>query len=196
MNFQCFHVNVDWHCFCRVDKMTASRSRHVTLKGAHVHETSVGVTFCAPCVGTILGAVSECSKYVTFSNTFGAPVLQTTVCVAFGARRRSVPPRLLETSLATWAANAGQEFRSAPAPSGITSPRSPRSASGNPTRPHHEHFQTSQLVSQPYVFLYFRRSRSEHKRHSTPGSALDTRLCIRPQGGILRSRWRHAYVVA
>ena len=196
MNFQCFLVNVDWHCFCQVDKMEVSRWQHGMLKGAHVHGTSVSVAFGAPCAGTILGALSECSKYVTFSNTFGAPVLQTTVCVAFGARRRSVPPRLLETSLATWAANAGQEFRSAPAPSGITSPRSPRSASGKPTRPHHEHFQTCQLISQPFVFLYFKRAWSEDKRHSTPGSALDTRLCIRPQGGILRSRLRHAYVVA
>ena len=95
--------------------MKASRSQHVTVKGAHVHETSVGVTFGAPCVGTILGAVSECSKHVTFSIAFGAPVLQTTVGAVFGARRRSVPPRLLEASLATWAANAGHDFRDTPA---------------------------------------------------------------------------------
>ena len=95
--------------------MKASRSQHVTVKGAHVHETLVSVTFGAPCVGTILGAASECSKYVTFSIAFGAPVLQTTVCVMFGARRRSVPPRLLETSLATWAAKAGHDFGDTPA---------------------------------------------------------------------------------
>ena len=94
--------------------MKASRSQHVTVKGAHAHETSVSVTFGAPCVGTILGAVSECSKYVTFSIAFGAPVLQTTVGVMFGARRRSVPPRLLETSLATWAAKAGHDFGAPP----------------------------------------------------------------------------------
>ena len=75
----------------------------------------MSVTFGAPCVGTILGAVSECSKYVTFSIAFGAPVLQTTVGVMFGARRRSVPPRLLETSLATWAAKAGHDFGDTPA---------------------------------------------------------------------------------
>ena len=89
--------------------MKANRSQHVTVKGAHVHETLVSVTFGAP--------------------------------------RRSVPLGLLETCLATWAAQTGQEFRSASDPSGITSPRSPRSASGNFTRPHHEHLQTSHLVS-------------------------------------------------
>ena len=182
MNFQWFLVNVDWHCFCQVDKMEVSWWQHGMLKGAHVHGTSVSVAFGAPCAETILGALSGCSKYVTFSNTFGAPVLQTTVCVAFGARRRSVPPRLLETSLATWAANAGQEFRSAPAPSGITSPRSPRSASGNPTRPHHEHFQTSQLVSQPMTSFTLGAHRQNTKAtrhqvlHWTSGCAFDAKV--------------------
>ena len=50
-----------------------------------------------------------------FSITFGSPVFQTTVCVTFGARRRSVPPRLLETSLAAWATKAGHDFGDTPA---------------------------------------------------------------------------------
>ena len=33
----------------------------------------------------------------------------------FGARRRSVPLRLLKTSLATWAAKAGHDFGDTPA---------------------------------------------------------------------------------
>ena len=127
--------------------MKASRSQHVTVKGAHVHETSVSVTFGASCLGTILGVVSECSKYLMFSLTFGAHVHETSVSVTFGAPRRSVPLCLLETRLATWAAKAGQEFRSALDSSRITSQRSPQSAPGHLPRPHREYVQTCQLVS-------------------------------------------------
>ena len=127
--------------------MTTGRSQHVTVKGGQVHEVSLCVTFVASRFGTNSRALFQSSTYVMFSLAFGAHVLQTTTCVTFGAPRCSVPPRLLETSLATWTAKAGQEFRSAPAPSGITSPRSPRSAPGNVTGPHHEHFQSSKVVS-------------------------------------------------
>ena len=72
------------------------------------------------------------------------PCPPITVCVMCCARRRFT---FLEASLATWATKAGHKFRSAPAPSGITSPRSPRSVPGHLPRPHREQFQTSQLVS-------------------------------------------------
>ena len=127
--------------------MTTSSSQHVTSKGALVHEMSLCVAPGESRCGTNFRALSRCSKYVMFSITFGAHVLQTTVCVTFGARRRSVPSRLLGGALATWAAKAGQEFRDAPAPSGFTPPRSPRSVPDNLTGPHHEHIQTSKLVS-------------------------------------------------
>ena len=133
--------------FCYVDKVEVSWSQHGLLKGGHVHETSVSVAFGALCIGTILGAASGGSKYRMFSFTSGAHVHETLVGVTFGAPRRSVPLRLLETSLATWAAKAGQEFRSALDPSGITSPRSPQSAPGHLSRPHREYVQTCQLVS-------------------------------------------------
>ena len=124
-----------------------SWSQHGLLNGAHVYETSVSVAFGALCIGTIFSAASGCSKYLMFSLTFGAQVHEPSVGVAFGAPRRSVPLCLLETSLATWAAKAGQEFRSALDPSGITSPRSPQSAPGHLSRPHREYVQTCQLVS-------------------------------------------------
>jgi len=127
--------------------MKASRSQHVTVKGAHVHETLVSVTFGASCLGTTLGVVSECSKYLMFSFTCGAHAHETSVSVTFGARRRSVPLCLLEANLASWAAKAGQEFRSALDPSGITSPRSPQSALCHLSTPHRDYVQTCQLVS-------------------------------------------------
>ena len=97
--------------------MKAGRSQHGMFKGAYVHETSVSVAFGAFCIGTILGAALEGSKNLMFSFTFGAQVHETSVSATFGAPRRSVPRCFLETSLATWAAKAGQEFRSAPGPS-------------------------------------------------------------------------------
>ena len=94
MNLHCFHVNVAWGCFCYVNKMTTSRSRRVSLEGAHVHETSLCVAPGAPRFGTKFRSLSQCSKYVTFSITFGPHVLQTTVCVMFF---RASPLRSVES---------------------------------------------------------------------------------------------------
>ena len=85
MHFQWFHVNV-LRCFSKVHKMRASRSQPDTLHGARVHEISLCVTYVAPRVGTNSRALSQCSKCVMFSMTFGAHVLQTPMCVASGAR--------------------------------------------------------------------------------------------------------------
>ena len=41
----------------------------------------------------------------------GTHVRQTTLCVTFGARLRSVPPDLLDRFLGARAANAAQAFR-------------------------------------------------------------------------------------
>ena len=65
--------------------MTKSRAQHNTFKDAYVHEMSVSVTFGAPCLGTILGALSGSSKYVLFFIAFGAHVLQTTLHSGLGA---------------------------------------------------------------------------------------------------------------
>ena len=86
MYFQWFHVNV-LCCFSKVHKMRASRSQPDTLHGPRVHEISLCVAHAASRFGTNFRALSQRSKYVMFSVTFGAPVLQTTLCVAFTARR-------------------------------------------------------------------------------------------------------------
>ena len=86
MYFQWFHVNV-LCCFSKVHKMRASRSQLDTLHGARVHEISLCVTYAASRFGTNSRALSQRSKYVRFSMSFGAHVLQTPMCVASGARR-------------------------------------------------------------------------------------------------------------
>ena len=86
MYFQWFHVNV-LCCFSKVHKMRASRSQLDTLHGPRVHKISLCVAYAASRFGTNFRALSQRSKYVMFSFTFGAPVLQTTLCVAFAARR-------------------------------------------------------------------------------------------------------------
>ena len=86
MYLQWFHVNV-LCCFSKVHKMRASRSQLDTLHGPRVHEISLCVAYAASRFGTNFRALSQRPKYVMFSATFGAPVLQTTLCVAFAARR-------------------------------------------------------------------------------------------------------------
>ena len=49
-----------------------------------------------------------------FFLTFCAPVLQNTLCVTYGAPRRSLLSRLWGGPLATWAAKPGQEFTTTP----------------------------------------------------------------------------------
>ena len=128
MNFQCFHVNVAWRCFCQVDKMITTRSLRDTFNGAHVHEMLLCVTYFAPSFGSHFCIFSDGSTYVMFSNTFRARVLQTTVCVTFLACRRSVPFHLFGGTFATSAATAGQNIRDDPARSALNPPMSPQSA--------------------------------------------------------------------
>ena len=84
--------------------------------------------------------ISGCSKYVTFSITFGALVLQTTVCVAFGARRRAAPARLLGGALATSDDGAGPEVRQVRVPPGFPALMSPESARLHASTAHREKF--------------------------------------------------------
>ena len=84
--------------------------------------------------------ISECSKYVTFSITFGALVLQTTVCVAFGARRRAAPARLLGGALATSDDGAGPDVRQVRVPLNFPALMSPDCARIHASAPHHEQF--------------------------------------------------------
>ena len=85
MYFQWFHVNV-LCCFSKVHKMRASRSQLDALHGARVHEMSLCVAYAASRFGTNVGASSQRSTYIVLSVAFGAPALQTTLCVASAAR--------------------------------------------------------------------------------------------------------------
>ena len=127
MDFQCLQFNVAWRCFRQGKNTTTTLWHHDAFKSAHVQKVSLCVMYFAPPLGTIFHHFSVCSKYVTFSITFGPPVLQTTVCVMFFAPRRSFPWSLLGGPLAPSAARTGRDLRDATAPSGITSPRSPGS---------------------------------------------------------------------
>ena len=82
-----------------------------------------------------------------FSLTICALVLQSTLCVTYGAPRRSLPSSLWGGPLATWAAKPGQEFRATPPRLDSGRPRPPRSVPHHFFGPHRGHCQTSQVVS-------------------------------------------------
>ena len=136
MFFQCFHVNTCYYNFSMFAKSTTCRWQHDALKCAHVQKVSVCVTFGAPRFGTKNRSISICSKYVTFSMTFCPHVLQTTVCAAPCARRRSAPSRLWGGILAAVAAKSRPKFRDEPALPGFEPPRLPRSTSRARNAPH------------------------------------------------------------
>ena len=79
--------------------MEASWSQHCLFQGAHVHETSVCVEFGAPCVGPTFSAASACLKVLRVFHSFRCAGARNFRARGVGARRRSVPRCLLETSL-------------------------------------------------------------------------------------------------
>ena len=113
-------------CFASLVKLARDRYQLDVPKGAHVQNSSLCVTFGAPWFGPKNRSFCECSKYVTFSTIFCAPVLRTTVCVAPRARRRFVPSRLLGDPLAASAARSRPECRHEPDLSELDPPRPPR----------------------------------------------------------------------
>ena len=142
--FQCFYVTNVWRCVCYVDASTSNRSQHVTPKGAGVHEMSVCVASGASRFGTDFGASFRCRKYAMFSNTFGTPVRQNTLCVTFGARavapfRPSSWARLGPVGPPTPAKKSGTP----PPPPDSRRQHRQRVRQTTPTRPPHEHLQTS-----------------------------------------------------
>ena len=66
-------------------------SQHEGLKDAHVHATTLGVTFGALRLWTDFRVLIRCSKYVMIHLRLGTHIPPTTLCVRFGARRRSDP---------------------------------------------------------------------------------------------------------
>ena len=149
MKYQHFRFDIAWLCLRQGNRWTTTRWTHKAFKGGRGHKKSLCVAFGAPSLDPIFRFISGCSKYVTFSITFGAPVLQTTVYVAFGARCRAAPARLLGGALATSAARAGPDVRQVGAPSGFPAPRSPQSAPSHASKPHHEHVLRARKWSPP-----------------------------------------------
>ena len=147
MNFQCFQIALAGCHFQSLRKSSTRQWQHDALQGAHVHETSLCVIYFALRSGSKILSFCSCSKYVTFSFIFCAPVLQNTLCVTYGAPRPSLPSRLWGGLLATWATKPGQEFRATPPRLDSGRPRPPRNVSHHLPGPHREHLQTSQVVS-------------------------------------------------
>ena len=82
-----------------------------------------------------------------FPSRFAPPNLQNTLCVTYGAPRRSLPSRLWGGPLATWAAKPGHEFKATPPRLDSGRPRQLRNVWRHLSGPHREHLQTFQVVS-------------------------------------------------
>ena len=91
-----FYVDAARLCFGEVIKNATHLSQHEALKGAHVHEMALCVTFGALRFRTHFRLLTRCSNYAVILNTLGTHVPQTTLYVTFGARPRSIPLSLLD----------------------------------------------------------------------------------------------------
>ena len=109
--FKYFHMSNVKRFFASLVKLARDRYQLDVPKGAHVQNSSLCVTFGAPWFGPKNRSFCECSKYVTFSIIFCAPVLRITVCVAPRARRCEVPCRALGDLLAASAVRSRHECR-------------------------------------------------------------------------------------
>ena len=125
MKFQCFYVSTSRCRFGKVIKNATDMFQHDVLKGAHVHEMTLCVTFGAPHFRTDVRFFITCSKYTVIHMLLRTHVPQTTLCVTFGARLRSVPLSLLDRLLA---AKAAQGLRNGSAWGPFGPPTSPRDA--------------------------------------------------------------------
>ena len=85
--------------------------------------------------GFIFCVFFEMFKLCYLFHHFGPHVLQTTLCVTFFARRRSVPSSILGGLLAPSAARTGRDIRDGTAPPGITSPSVPEAPQVNHKTP-------------------------------------------------------------
>ncbi len=89
--FSMFYVSANRCHFDKVRKNGTDLSQHQALHDASVRQTTLWVTYGAPCRGTTFRLLTRCSEYAMFSLTLSAPVPLTTVGVAFGARPNSIP---------------------------------------------------------------------------------------------------------
>ena len=140
MKYQHVRFDIAWLCWRQGNQSTTTRWNHEAFKSARGKKMLLCVTFGAPSLGQMFRPISICSKYVTFSITFGAPVRQTILCVAFGARRRAAPARLLGGALATSDDGAGPDVRQVRVPPCFPALMSPESARIHASTPHREQF--------------------------------------------------------
>ena len=136
MEYQHFRFDIVRLRLRQCHRSRTTRLNAEAFKSARGPKVSLCVTFFAPSLGSIIRLISGCSKYATFSMSFGALVLQTTICVAFGARRRAAPARLLGGALATSDDGAGPDVRQVRVSPGLPVLVSPESGRSHASTPH------------------------------------------------------------
>ena len=99
MYLHCFYISATQLQFVEGTNHTTDLSQHEALKGAHVRQVTLCVTFGALLCGTNFKVLRRCSKYSTIRMLLGTLVRQTTLSVTFGKRRRSIPVGLLDRIL-------------------------------------------------------------------------------------------------
>ena len=86
-----FYVNANRCRFDKVIKNATDLSQQQALHDAHVRQTTLRVTFGAPCRGTTFRFLTKRLEYVMISLIMSAPVPLTTMGVTFGVRPKSIP---------------------------------------------------------------------------------------------------------
>ena len=92
-----FYVNANRCRFDKVIKNATDLCQQQALLDVPVRQTTLRVTFGAPCRGTIFRLLTRHSEYAMISLTLSAPV-PLMVSVAFGARPKSVPMSTAEVA--------------------------------------------------------------------------------------------------
>ena len=141
IKFQCFYVSATRWRFCKLIKNANNLSQHEVLKGTNVHEMTLRVTFGAPQFRTRFRFITLCLKYTVIHMVWRTHVRRTPLCVAFGARGRSILLGLLDHFLghldhqdgpgtperpclaSVWAANGAPGCLLGPPPHGPTALR-------------------------------------------------------------------------
>ena len=102
MVFQCFYVSATRLQLREVTKKNIALFGHDALEGAPVHENTLCVTSGAPHFRTHFRLLTRCFKYAAFHMLSRTHVRWTTLCVTFGARRRSIPSDHLDRVVGHW----------------------------------------------------------------------------------------------
>ena len=89
--FSMFYVSANRRRIDKVRKNGTDVSQHQAPHDASVRQTTLWVTYGAPCRGTTFRLLTRCSEYAMISLTLSTPVPLTTVGVTFGARPNSIP---------------------------------------------------------------------------------------------------------